>query len=139
MLGYDWGRADALSTDIRARYNALVQHLINKGLMPAKMLLERLEESTLTGCSLIADSALFMKKRVRIQTRITYYLGANKYHDLLYIRYEQQKFNLLREESEGFAKVIAELTLHKLTAANVPTVLSNIQSLIGSFFYNTII
>ncbi len=47
-------------------------------------------------------------------------------------RYEQQKFNLLREESEGFAKVISELTLHKLAVANIPTVLTNIQSLIGT-------
>ncbi len=72
MTGYEWGKADALSAETRARFVALVQYLIDKGLIAARMLLERLEESTLTGCSLISDSALFMKKRVRIQTRITY-------------------------------------------------------------------
>ena len=131
MLGYDWAKTDVLSKEVRARYVALVQYLTGKNLVASRMLLERLEESTLTGCALIADSNLFMRKRVRIQTRITYI-------DEKHFRYEQQKFNLLREESEGFAKVVTELTIHQLTEAVIPTVLTNIQSLIGnnrSFIY----
>ncbi len=116
MLGYDWGKGDSLSAEGRAQFVAFTQFLNGKSLVPSRMLLERLEESTLTGCGLIGDSNLFARKRVRVHTRITY---------------EQQKFNLLPEESEGFAKVVTELTVHKLTAATVPLVLSNIQSLIG--------
>jgi len=42
--------------------------------------------------------------------------------------YKQQKFNLLREESEGFAKLITELNQD----VSHEVVLQNIKSLIGS-------
>ena len=41
--------------------------------------------------------------------------------------YKQQKFNLLREESEGYAKLITEL----IQDASHEVVLQNIKSLIG--------
>jgi len=41
--------------------------------------------------------------------------------------YKQQKFNLLREESEGYAKLIAELNQD----VSHEVVLQNIKSLIG--------
>ncbi len=41
--------------------------------------------------------------------------------------YKQQKFNLLREESEGFSKLITELNQKDINKS----VLQNIQSLIG--------
>jgi len=46
------------------------------------------------------------------------------------ISYKQQKFNLLREESEGYAKLIAELNQDVSHEA----VLQNIKSLIGLQF-----
>eukprot|EP00826_Nyctotherus_ovalis_P047430 TRINITY_DN5453_c0_g1_i8.p1 TRINITY_DN5453_c0_g1~~TRINITY_DN5453_c0_g1_i8.p1 ORF type:complete len:1085 (+),score=310.03 TRINITY_DN5453_c0_g1_i8:465-3719(+) len=118
MLGCDWNKEGAMSKDMQGQFIGLVQHLTSKGLVSSRTLLERLDESTLTGCSLITDSKLFMRRRVRVQTKLTY---------------EQQKFNLLREESEGFAKVVAELTLTKLGPTNLSTIFSNIQSLIGFF------
>ena len=71
MLGYDWAKTDTASTDAKTQYTALVQHLTRKALIPRKMLLERLEESTLAGCGLISDSNLFMRRRVRFQTKMT--------------------------------------------------------------------
>eukprot|EP00118_Oscarella_pearsei_P011197 m.73350 g.73350 ORF g.73350 m.73350 type:complete len:94 (+) comp35836_c0_seq16:604-885(+) len=44
--------------------------------------------------------------------------------------YKQQKFNLMREESEGYAKLQAELN-QQLTSAATSGVLKNIKSLIG--------
>jgi len=41
--------------------------------------------------------------------------------------YKQQKFNLLREESEGYAKLVTELNQD----ASHEVVLQNIKSLIG--------
>ena len=67
---------------------------------------------------MITDSGLFMRRRVRVQTKMMY---------------EQQKFNLLREESEGFAKIATELLTGKVTPNNVETIFTNIQSLIGFF------
>jgi len=118
MLGCDWDKPDILSPDAKNRYVGLVQFLISKGLISSRVLLERLEENTLTGCALIADADLFARKRNRVQTRLMY---------------EQQKYNLLREESEGFAKIITELTISKLSPKNVDIVQSNIKSLIGFF------
>jgi THO complex subunit 2 len=118
MLGCDWNKEGAMTQDIHNQYISIIQFLMAKNLITPRVLLERLDESTLAGCSLITDSTLFMRRRVRVQTKLMY---------------EQQKFNLLREESEGFAKVITELTLIELTSSNLPIVFSNIQSLIGFF------
>jgi nucleoside-diphosphate-sugar epimerase len=46
--------------------------------------------------------------------------------------YTQQKFNLLREESEGYSKLLAELTASdSFTEENLPLVVRNIQNLMG--------
>lgn len=47
------------------------------------------------------------------------------------IRLTQQKYNLLREESEGYAKLITELNHPDLTKDNVKYVIRNVQALIG--------
>lgn len=51
----------------------------------------------------------------------------------LKLRYTQQKFNLFREDSEGYAKVIAELSYNTITENNVDVVYDKIQSLIGNW------
>jgi THO complex subunit 2 len=45
--------------------------------------------------------------------------------------YKQQKFNLLREETEGYSKLITELGQNNLDSK----VLENIQSLIGKIHF----
>lgn len=47
--------------------------------------------------------------------------------------YTQSKFNLLREESEGYAKLIAELTRPHEVGVTPQTIVTTIQSLIGYF------
>jgi hypothetical protein len=47
--------------------------------------------------------------------------------------YKQQKFNLLREESEGYSKLIVELNQEVTDAVNPQSVLEHIKSLIGKF------
>ena len=47
--------------------------------------------------------------------------------------FEQQKFNLLREENEGFSKLIIELNQGNIGQDNIKVVKQNIQSLIGYF------
>jgi THO complex subunit 2 len=47
--------------------------------------------------------------------------------------YEQQKFNLLREENEGFAKLIVELNQPNITMENIEVVKKNVEALIGFF------
>ena len=45
--------------------------------------------------------------------------------------YKQQKFNLFREESEGYSKLLAELVIDGCGLVSPETVLDNIKSLIG--------
>ena len=45
--------------------------------------------------------------------------------------YKQQKFNLFREESEGYSKLVSELGHERRPVEAVPAILDNIRSLIG--------
>ena len=45
--------------------------------------------------------------------------------------YKQQKFNLFREENEGYSKLLAELGHEKRLDVAAPAMLENIKSLIG--------
>ena len=47
--------------------------------------------------------------------------------------YAQQKFNLMREEGEGFSKLIIELNQEKIDANSIEQVKENIQRLVGYF------
>ena len=49
--------------------------------------------------------------------------------------YKQQKFNLLREESEGYSKLITELNQDLPEGVSYLEILENIKSLIGVFAY----
>lgn len=68
-----------------------VAQAIQTGMLPIPILLERLEPDLLQSIGVIASTDLFNKKVVKINTSLFY---------------RQQKFNLLREESEGFCRLI---------------------------------
>lgn len=55
---------------------------------------ERLEIDTLQDASLLKTKKIFYTRFIKVKTKLFY---------------KQQKFNLLREESEGYAKLITEL------------------------------
>jgi THO complex subunit 2 len=59
--------------------------------LPFSLLLERLEPEFLQAIEVVASADLFNKKVIKINTAMFY---------------RQQKFNLLREESEGFSRLI---------------------------------
>lgn len=50
---------------------------------------------------------------------------------MLFYSYKQRKFNLFREESEGYAKLIVELNQEISENTEWKTLLEIIQSLIG--------
>ena len=66
--------------------------------LPDWLVKERLDLETLENVGLVKNSQQFQQKYVKIKTKLYY---------------KQQKFNLLREENEGYAKLLTEL----LTAA----------------------
>lgn len=70
---------------------SISKHLVETGLLPINLLLERLEPEFLQSIGVVASADLFNKKVIKINTAMFY---------------RQQKFNLLREESEGFSRLI---------------------------------
>lgn len=55
---------------------------------------------------------------------------------LLFCSYKQRKFNLFREESEGYSKLIVELNQERRDG-EVASTLEIVKSLIGTFVFST--
>ncbi|KAJ3588966.1 hypothetical protein NHX12_009818 [Muraenolepis orangiensis] len=86
--------------------------------VPEVILKERLDPDTLESLGLIKQAHQFNQKIVKIKTKLFY---------------KQQKFNLLREENEGYAKLISELGQDLSGNITSHLVLESIKSLIGCF------
>lgn len=80
------------------------------------LLKERLEFETTGEAQIIANRKHAQTKFIKLKTRLFY---------------KQQKFNLFREESEGYAKLITELTQEE--NLDVDYMIEVVQSLIGCF------
>ena len=65
-----------------------------EGWLSDPLIKERLEIDTLQDCNLLKMKKVFYTRFIKVKTKLFY---------------KQQKFNLLREESEGYAKLITEL------------------------------
>ena len=102
-------------------YKNMINLLLNEKMITKIELIEKLEESTLNQIGLI-DSKDFKNKFTRINTKA----------------YEQTKFNLLREESEGYSELISflfdinELKM-KLDEKEIEIILQKIIKIIGYF------
>ena len=93
----------------------IVKFLESKGAISKTMLASQLELSLVEGSEL-GDAKAIKKRLVKENT--------NRY-------FRQQKYNLLSEESEGYAKLITEL--QAVDEGNVEAVVRNVQSLVGYF------
>ncbi|PKI58975.1 hypothetical protein CRG98_020620 [Punica granatum] len=110
-----------LQGEFRTRLTKLAKWLVESALVPLRLFQERCEEEFLWEAELIKIKAQELKnKEVRVNTRLLY---------------QQTKFNLLREESEGYAKLVtllcrgSEASTPNATAATIGI----IKSLIGHF------
>ncbi|GAB4828694.1 THO complex subunit 2 [Ancistrocladus abbreviatus] len=110
-----------MSGESRARLIKLARWLVESTLVPLKSFQERCEEEFLWESEMVKIKAQDLKsKEVRVNTRLLY---------------QQTKFNLLREESEGYAKLVT-LLCQGSEAASVNASASTvgiIKSLIGHF------
>lgn len=105
----------------RQRLLELARLCLEGGHVSRGALLENCEGEFLEELQLIRSAAAFKTKEVRVNTKVVY---------------NQQKFNLLREESEGYAKVLTVLNNGgeaALSAATLPDVVRALQALIGYF------
>ncbi|XP_065616400.1 THO complex subunit 2 isoform X1 [Quercus suber] len=111
----------AMPGEYRSRLTKLAKWMADSALVPLRLFQERCEEEFLWEAEMIKIKAQDLKnKEVRVNTRLLY---------------QQTKFNLLREESEGYAKLVtllcrdSEASTQNVSAATIGI----IKSLIGHF------
>ncbi|VDD77363.1 unnamed protein product, partial [Mesocestoides corti] len=102
--------------DAQAKDRFLQVLSVCKGSIDPALLMERLSDETLEQLSLITSHMQTRTRYVRTKTRLFY---------------KQQKFNLLREESEGYAKLIVDLSNTPVGSAE--DCITHVRSLIGYF------
>ncbi|XP_017971050.1 PREDICTED: THO complex subunit 2 isoform X2 [Theobroma cacao] len=110
-----------MAGEYRTRLIKLAKWLVESSLVPLRLFHERSEEEFLWEAEMIKIKAPDLKvKEVRVNTRLLY---------------QQTKFNLLREESEGYAKLITLLFRgSEDSTQNASTArIGVIKSLIGHF------
>ncbi|CAH8568858.1 unnamed protein product [Heterobilharzia americana] len=107
--------SDINSESARDRFYRLME-ILKSHVNPA-LIMERFCEDTLENLSLIQSKQQFQTRYVRTKTRLFF---------------KQQKFNLLREENEGYAKLITELC-QTSPNGSMEDVMTQIRSLIGYF------
>ncbi|XP_025088766.1 THO complex subunit 2-like isoform X1 [Pomacea canaliculata] len=101
---------------VRDKFVSLVSAAVS--IVTEGLLKERLDQDTLEVANLVSSRQQFQQKYVKTKTRLYY---------------KQQKFNLLREESEGYSKLIVELNQEITDHVTPESVLQHIKSLIGCF------
>jgi hypothetical protein len=98
-----------------SKFSALVKELVVKGVVDYALLKGTLELSSLVDLSVIRDEESHLKRVVKINTGLVY---------------RQQKYNLLREETEGYAKLLVTL---KQGVHDAQACADTVRSLIGQF------
>nr|GAT53854.1 predicted protein [Mycena chlorophos] len=73
----------------------VMKRLLELGIVPISHVAERLDTAVASSVGIIPEKVSFDKKEIRTRTGLFY---------------KQNKFNLLREQSEGYSKLAAELT-----------------------------
>uniref|UniRef100_A0A6B2KWN0 THO complex subunit 2 n=1 Tax=Arcella intermedia TaxID=1963864 RepID=A0A6B2KWN0_9EUKA len=106
--------------DVTVKLANLLIKLQDSGMVTRKLLVERLPRELLT-----VDSAKIIRCSDKELLNRTIQINTNHFM-------KQQKFNLLREESEGYSKLIAELNCG-VNEASLTHLLEVVHSLIGYF------
>ncbi|KAL6613932.1 hypothetical protein ACP70R_036202 [Stipagrostis hirtigluma subsp. patula] len=116
------GQDITISGEYRSRLVKMTKSFVESSIIAPRLLQERCEEDFLWEAEQSKSKGQDLKsKEVRVNTRLLY---------------QQTKFNLLREESEGYAKLVTLLCQvgSDLACQNASTVtISIIKSLIGHF------
>jgi len=103
--------------DSRERFLNLVKELIRSDILPRLLAFERFEYETNAQVGVIQDKRLYTVTYNRLRTKLYF---------------KQKKYNLLREQNEGFAKILAQLS--KLNRDNTQEVQEAILELIGAYY-----
>lgn len=104
-------------TQYHEKVRDLYQALVAKDIVSTQQAHEILDRTTLEKIGL--SSVSFLTKSLTRYRTLTFYA--------------QNKFNLMREENEGFSKLIIELNQENIDRTTVRQVKENIQKLVGYF------
>jgi THO complex subunit 2 len=97
----------------------LLQSLVSASIVSTETVIELVDKNLLQETSIISNSQILATRSVRINTGLLY---------------KQQKFNLLREENEGYAKLSHEFNVEVSDiAAKSDELLTVVNALIGYF------
>lgn len=107
---------ESLDSPEQAKLTKLLSLLYRQECLSYSLLCERLEPRLLQAADIITSSEAFTTKQVRINTSMLY---------------KQQKFNLLREESEGYAKIISIILFDATVDGGAMVVYEKLITLIG--------
>lgn len=94
----------------------IIKTIIKSSILPLSIALERFDVDTSTQLGIIPDKKQFMVSYNRLRTKLYF---------------KQKKYNLLREENKGFAKILVEL--FRLDETNLENVLSTVIEIIGQY------
>nr|XP_023020410.1 THO complex subunit 2 [Leptinotarsa decemlineata] len=106
---------DSEDSKDRSNFCAIVKEC--EKFLSDKLLKERLEIDTLQEVGVLKNNS-FYSKFIKVKTKLYY---------------KQRKFNLFREECEGFAKLVTELANGNSESTSPEELISIVQSLIGCF------
>ncbi|OSX60384.1 hypothetical protein POSPLADRAFT_1058548 [Postia placenta MAD-698-R-SB12] len=102
--GSDAVDKDAVAKAVKSKHDAeadkamlagIIRRLLSIEVLDPDVCRERLDLALIADAGLIADKSTFDRKEIRTRTGLFY---------------KQNKFNLLREQSEGYSKLVVELT-----------------------------
>lgn len=97
-----------------------MKSLADKKIVDPSLLLSSLEFSLLVGAGLVKDEVALQRRLIKLNTGLVY---------------RQQKYNLLREELEGYARLAVVLAKMPPSRgdSNIDQYITNVLSLVGSF------
>lgn len=113
---FDW-KNDKVSKESKELFQKMLQKFIEQDIVTLEMIQDIIEEDTLIDLGILSKDS-YINNRNKIRTKMVY---------------ELKKFNLLREECEGYSRLITELMQPNINENNVDTVIENVFSLIGFF------
>jgi len=116
ILTLNW-KSDKIGNETKEIFQKMVQKFNEIKLTTVQMVQTLVEEDVLLECNILNKDTFINNKR-RIRTKILY---------------ELKKFNLMREENEGYSRLVSELAQTGIDESNVDIVIDNVNSLIGFF------
>jgi hypothetical protein len=116
VASVEW-KAQKVENETKEIFMRVIKSWMDQGVISQNGVYAMLNEDTLVEWG-VFNKTSYIKNKRRIKTKMVY---------------ELKKFNLFREENEGYSRLIIELTRARINEDNVDAVIDNVNSFIGFF------